>query len=223
MLHRLLKILFFAVIVRPIVLVVLGLNIRNRQGLPKAGPAVIVANHNSHLDTLVLMSLYPLSQIHKVRPVAAADYFLKQKVLAWFALNIIGIIPLDRSNFKRDLFKQCHQALDAGDILLIFPEGSRGNAEQLSKLKGGVHHLLKGERSDTPVYPVMLHGLGMALPKGTALLVPFNCDVIIGEPHEMPESSKVFIEQLAATFQHLSSQCLTRHIDIDGESRHQMD
>jgi len=212
---RLLKILFFALIVRPVVLIVLGLNIRHKQWLPETGPAVIVANHNSHLDTLVLMSLYPLRQIHKVRPVAAADYFLKHKALAWFALNIIGIIPLDRSNFKRDLFKQCHEALDRGDILLIFPEGSRGNAEQLSKLKGGVHHLLKDGRSNTPVCPVMLHGLGMALPKGTALLVPYNCDVIIGEPTTIPNSSREFIEQLSETFQQLSSQCLTRHQELD--------
>lgn len=215
MLIRVLKIAFFALIVRPIVLIVLGLNLRNRQWLPETGPAVIVANHNSHLDTLVLMSLYPLRQIHKVRPVAAADYFLSNKALAWFALNIIGIIPLDRSNFKRDLFTQCHQALDQGDILLIFPEGSRGNAEQLSKLKGGVYHLLKGERNGTPVCPVMLHGLGMALPKGTALLVPFNCDVIIGEPRLITASSMEFIEQLEGTFQQLSSQCLTRHLEVE--------
>ena len=220
---RLLKIAFFALIVRPVVLIVLGLNIRNRQWLPEQGPAVIVANHNSHLDTLVLMSLYPLRQIHKVRPVAAADYFLRYKTLAWFALNIIGIIPLDRSNFKRDLFKQCHQALDQGDILLIFPEGSRGSAEQLSKLKSGVHHLLKERHASIPVCPVMLHGLGMALPKGTALLVPFNCDVIVGEPHKIPESSKAFIKLLEETFLKLSSQCLTSHLEMKNSSDNQTD
>lgn len=215
MLTRILKVSFFALFVRPIVLIILGLNVRNKQWLPRKGPAVIVANHNSHLDTLVLMSLYPLSQIHKVRPVAAADYFLRHKALAWFALNIIGIIPLDRSHFKRDLFKQCHEALDQGDILLIFPEGSRGNAEQLSKLKSGVHHLLKDGHQETPVCPVMLHGLGMALPKGTALLVPFNCDVIIGEVTTIPEKSQEFIQQLEQTFQQLSTLCLTRHQVVD--------
>jgi len=219
MLTRILKIIFFALIVRPVVLIILGLNIRNKQWLPKKGPAVIVANHNSHLDTLVLMSLYPLAQIHKVRPVAAADYFLRNKALAWFALNIIGIIPLDRSRFKRDLFKQCHEALDQGDILLIFPEGSRGNAEQLSKLKSGVHHLLKDGHQDTTVCPVMLHGLGMALPKGTALLVPFNCDVIIGEPTTIPENSREFVEQLGSTFQRLSTQCLTHHQTLNESNK----
>ena len=73
--YRCLKILFFALCIRPLVLVGLGLNIVNRKHLPTRGPAVIAANHNSHLDTLVLMSLFPLAQIHRVRPVAAADYF----------------------------------------------------------------------------------------------------------------------------------------------------
>jgi len=78
MLPRILKIIFFGLIIKPIVLIVLGLNIRNRDKLPVDGPAVIAANHNSHLDTMVLMSLYPLSIIHKVRPVAAADYISRR-------------------------------------------------------------------------------------------------------------------------------------------------
>ena len=95
--YRILKILFFAIVVRPLVLIGLGLNIVNRRAQPKHGPAVIAANHNSHLDTIVLMSLFPLKQIHRVRPVAAADYFLSNRWIAWFSLNIMGIIPLDRS------------------------------------------------------------------------------------------------------------------------------
>jgi len=70
---RLLKILFFALCIRPLVLIALGLNVVNRRALPTTGPAVIAANHNSHLDAMVLMSLFPLSQIHRVRPAAAAD------------------------------------------------------------------------------------------------------------------------------------------------------
>ena len=110
---RILKILLFALIIKPIVFVILGLNIRNRNKLPLKGPAIIAANHNSHLDTMVLMSLYPLSKIHKVRPVAAADYFLSNKLLAWISLKCIGIIPLDRSGKanKDDLFAGCHSRI----------------------------------------------------------------------------------------------------------------
>ena len=78
----------------------------------------MAANHNSHLDGLVLMSLYPLSSLHRLRPVAAADYFLRNRLLAWFTLNVIGIIPLDRSRaVDRDtIFDGCKQVLDDGQI-----------------------------------------------------------------------------------------------------------
>ncbi len=209
--NKLLKILTFLFIIKPIVFVVLGLNIRGRANLPQQGPAIIAANHNSHLDALVLMSLYPLSKVHKVRPVAAADYFLKNKLLAWLSLNCIGIIPFNRrgSRNQDELFAACHAALDAGDILILFPEGSRGDPEKLSKIKKGLFYLIK-DRTDTQITPVAMYGLGRALPRGEALFVPFVCDVIIGEVLGHFSHVKAFNDNLAATFTALFTYCLTR-------------
>ena len=211
MISRVIKILFFSVIVKPVVFVVLGLNIRGRNNLPQTGPAIIVANHNSHLDTMVLMSLFPLSQLNKVRPVAAADYFLANGFLRWFSKNCIGIVPLERNSRakKDDLFSACHNALDQGDILLLFPEGTRGDPEAMSSIKKGVFHLVN-ERTDTQITPVVLHGLGKSLPRGEALLVPFNCDVIIGEPFSDVITAKEFVEDLSEVFIKLLKYCLTR-------------
>ncbi len=77
---KLFKYVFVLLLVKPLVFVALGLNIIQRQNLPEKGPVVIAANHNSHLDTLVLLALFPISIIHKIRPVAAADYFFKNEV-----------------------------------------------------------------------------------------------------------------------------------------------
>lgn len=210
--HYLPKVIFFLFFVKPLVLFLLGLNVRGRQHLPAKGAAVLAANHNSHLDTLVLMSLYPISMIHRLRPVAAADYFFSNKWMAWFSTHCIGIIPLQRSGFQRpeSLFADCHQALDNGDILIIFPEGSRGKPEQFGSLKKGLYYL-QNEREETlPITPVVLRGLGSALPKGEALFVPFNCDVIIGEA--LPEAShcKAFLSQLYDAYTILSADCLTK-------------
>ncbi|MEL0628879.1 lysophospholipid acyltransferase family protein [Psychromonas aquatilis] len=209
--HRFLKVLFFAIFIKPLVLLGLGLNVFFKKRLPTEGPAIVVANHNSHLDTMVLMSLYPLRQIHKVRPVAAADYFLSNKCLAWFSLNIIGIIPIKRQHIrdKEALFQACHAALDNDDILLIFPEGSRGKPEQLSELKRGIHHIIR-QRKALAVVPVMLHGLGRALPKGEAVFVPYNCDVVIGEKIEFNEDARCYIEAVSASFNELLALCMTR-------------
>ena len=209
---RLLKILFFALLIKPLVFIVLGLNLRGRENLPQQGPAIIAANHNSHLDTLVLMSLYPLTKLHKIRPVAAADYFLRNPVVAWICLHLIGIIPFNRSGQgnKNSLFADCHAALDNGDILILFPEGSRGDPEKLSRIKKGLFYLSK-ERVDTLITPVAMYGLGRALPRGEGLFVPFNCDVIIGQALPHLATTKEFNDYLAAMFAELFKYCLTRH------------
>lgn len=212
--HRCLKVLFFALLVRPLVLVGLGLNIVNRKLLPTHGPAVIAANHNSHLDTLVLMSLFPLTMVHRVRPAAAADYFLANRYRAWFSQRVIGIIPLDRSGgTDLDLlFATCRQALDQNDIIILFPEGSRGAPEQMGRVRKGICHLLKG-REQIGVTPVVMHGLGRALPRGEALFVPFNCDVVVGEPMYIAGKSSQFVKHLSDTYDELFTHCLTRHTD----------
>lgn len=209
--NRLIQLLFFGLVVKPLVLIVLGLNIRGKNFLPVKGPAVIVANHNSHLDTMVLMSLFPLFKMHKVRPVAAADYFLKSRFMAWFSLKIIGIIPLERCGQvdKSRVFDQCHAALDNQEILILFPEGSRGEPDKMSALKKGVYHLIK-DRDEVSTTPVVMHGLGYALPKGEGLLVPVNVDVIIGESMEKASHADAFIEQTARKFDELKQHCITK-------------
>lgn len=205
------KYLFFILLVRPVVLVLLGLNVRDRYNLPRQGPAVIVANHNSHLDTLVLMCLFPISMLPKVRPVAAADYFMKPGFMSWFSLRCCGVIPLDRSGTasREELFSGCVSALDEGDILIIFPEGSRGDPENLGRLRKGVFYLLDA-RDDTPLIPAVTHGLGRALPRGDALLVPFNCDVVIGQPITHFTDADEFVDKVTKEFEHLLSLCMTR-------------
>ena len=211
MLNRILKICFFALLIRPLVFIIIGLNIRGKNNLPSKGPAVIVANHNSHLDTMVLMSLYPLSKLHKIRPVAAADYFLSNRFLAWFSLTCVGIIPLERKSGadKSDLFNPCHQALDNGDIVILFPEGTRGNPEEISEIKKGVFHLIN-QRNDTQITPAIMHGLGKSLPRGEALFVPFNCDVIIGKTLPPLTTADKLVDDLSQIFEILLSYCVTR-------------
>ncbi|WP_047043722.1 lysophospholipid acyltransferase family protein [Vibrio mexicanus] len=215
---KLFKYVFVLLLVKPLVFVALGLNIIQRQNLPEKGPVVIAANHNSHLDTLVLLALFPISIIHKIRPVAAADYFLKTKLTAWLSLNVLGIIPIQRSPSKSErnaMFDECHQALKDGDILLIFPEGSRGSPEVMSGLKKGIYHLVR-KHPNCPVVPVVMRGLGRSLPKGTAMFVPFNCDVVIGEKLDDFKDSDDLIEKMQCEYDMLAEKCIVTSFDEEG-------
>ena len=205
--NSILRFWFFLLVVRPLVLLVLGINIRHRERLPSAGPAIIVANHNSHLDTLALMTLFPQRLLGKLRPVAAADYFLSRRGLAWFATKIIGIIPISRKmrHSTGDPLKGCHDALDRGDILIIFPEGSRGEPENMTAFKTGVAHLAE-RHPRTPVVPVFLHGLGKALPKGEVLLVPFFCDIFVGAALTWPGARREFMAALDGAMRALAKE-----------------
>jgi 1-acyl-sn-glycerol-3-phosphate acyltransferase len=261
---KLLRQLFFLVVVRPVVLVVLGLNVRHRERLPKAGPAMLVANHNSHLDTLVLMTLFPPRLLDRLHPVAAMDYFLKNRFLAWFALNVIGIIPVVRKRETKearsgeaatgtkqearsgkaatgtkeevprseqsratgtkeeearserwratgtkeefDPLEGCHPVLDAGGIVIFFPEGSRGEPERRGAFRSGIYFLAR-RHPTAVVVPVFLHGLGKALPRGEILLVPFFVDVFVGEPlTTAPDDKEAFMAELDRRMQGLAAE-----------------
>lgn len=178
-----LRFLFFLCIVKPFLLLAVGISVRGRRRLPQQGPALIVANHNSHLDALVLAAILPLRLLPHIRPAASAEYFLRGRWRSWFARKVIGIIPVATKGgaAHAEVLHEVRDALLAGDLVIFFPEGTRGEPEALGKLKSGILWLAE-TLPEVPIYPIRLRGLGKVLPKGAWLPVPFFCDAWVGEP-----------------------------------------
>lgn len=186
LLGNLLKYLTFFLIIKPFIYFILGVNINGVQNLHKIknGPAIIVANHNSHVDTLILMCLFSCSQILKIHPLAAIDYFCNTKIGTFIFKILIGIIPIQRKvtkGSKEKMFNTINTTLSNGEIIIIYPEGSRGNDNQIQTFKSGVAHIAKMNPT-VPILPVYINGPDRILPKGTLLWIPFIADVYVAEP-----------------------------------------
>jgi 1-acyl-sn-glycerol-3-phosphate acyltransferase len=202
-----LRFLLLVLAARPLALFLTGADVSGRERLPLKGPAIVAANHSSHVDTLLLLAIFPSRAVARVRPVAAADYFLRDPVIGWFSRHVIGIVPVARlkAGAGEDVLAPARAALAAGDIVVVFPEGTRGDGDQLGRLKGGVARLAEAF-PEAPVTPVWIQGAGRVLPKGEAIPAPLNCAVLVGEPLDWEGDRPAFMARLRAALLALKDQ-----------------
>ena len=200
------RLAFLHLAARPLAALFTGADVTGREHLPKGGPAIIAANHNSHVDTLLLLTIFPARLMHRLRPVAAADYFLRGPLIGWFSRALVGIVPISRtSEGREDVLAPAREALAAGDIVIIFPEGTRGGGnDELGPMKAGVARL-SAAFPDAPVIPIWIEGAGRVLPKGAFLPAPMTCTVLAGEPVRWCGDRDRFLESLRGSLEALKT------------------
>jgi len=144
---------------------------------------IYFANHTSHLDTLALWSALPGRLRKHTRPVAARDYWGKPGIRSWFGRSVFNALLIDRerSDPDADPLAPLHQALDAGDSLILFPEGTRGKDKLPARFRSGLFHLAQ-KHPDVELIPVYLQNLYRSMPKGAHIPVPLTCAVRFGAP-----------------------------------------
>lgn len=176
---------FHLLVVRPVVFIIAGTNIRRRNLVPE-GPCIVVANHNSHLDAGILMSLFPLRRLKHIHPVAAADYFGKNAFRRMLAMLLMNGIPIERKAAPgEDPLEPIVKALDEGESLIFFPEGSRGEAGVLARFRPGIGKLVKAVPG-LLVVPVFMSGPERIWPRGQMVPVPLNSSATVGKPRTFP-------------------------------------
>ena len=173
--------------IRHFLKLIIGVKFDNADFLLQEKQFIIVANHNSHIDAMALMASLPASIIHKVKPVAAADYFGKTKFRAAISNYFINTLLISRKGGSA--IQAMKSALEEGNSLIIFPEGSRGEPDSEQKMKPGVA-LLLSLCPDVKYVPVYMSGMGKIMPKGDGFIVPHNATVVYGKP-TFPHSKEV--------------------------------
>ena len=181
---KLILIITYTIFWRNFLIIIIGLKYYNKQILRKKKQFILIANHNSHMDTMAIMSAMPSRYIHRVHPVAAEDFFggsRFKELLMKYMVNAT-LIPRKRANSDEDVdpIEVISNLLKKGRSIIIYPEGSRGVSGVMTDFKKGIGYLVK-QNPTVDVIPIYLDGLHKTLPKGKNLILPYNCRIIFGD------------------------------------------
>jgi 1-acyl-sn-glycerol-3-phosphate acyltransferase len=166
---------------------------------PAPRPRVYFANHNSHLDSVLVWSVLPRALRRITRPVAAADYWRKDAMRRFMGEHVFHAIMIDRTAMTLEVnpVTQMVGAVDEGSSLILFPEGTRNlTQERLLPFKSGLYHLAR-ERPGLELVPVWIENLNRVMPKGEIVPIPLLCTVTFGEPLQLAaqEDKRDFLDR----------------------------
>jgi 1-acyl-sn-glycerol-3-phosphate acyltransferase len=164
----------------PILRFISPLTVIGRRNLAQLqGPAVFVANHQSHFDAPVCLAAVGGRIRSRLVIAAAADYFYSTRLSGAAASLALGTVPFVRQGgSSRESLELLKDLVGKGWSVLIFPAGTRGRGA--SGFKRGFAYIAVD--CQVPVVPLYLHGLDHVLPKGSFLPLPGGVVVGIGAP-----------------------------------------
>jgi 1-acyl-sn-glycerol-3-phosphate acyltransferase len=184
--------------------------IRLTEALSTGRPRVFFANHSSNADTILIWAALPPELRRSVRPVAAADYWLKSPLRQFIGLDVFRVLPIERhaENRSTDPVAEMAAEVGAGRSLIVFPEGKRNQTDAtLLPFKTGIYHLGQA-RPEIEFIPVWIDNLNGVLPKGEIVPVPLICDLTFGPALkiDLDETKEAFLARARAALLALGPQ-----------------
>ena len=171
---------------------------------PKAEQRIYFANHQSHFDWVLIWAALPLDLRTRTRPIAARDYWTSSRFKAWITREIFNAVYVTRTPAAEraadeDPLEPLVDALDAGDSLVIFPEGTRSSKGDPQPFKAGLYHLAQ-KFPAVQLIPVWIDNVHRVMPKGEVVPVPILCSVTFGAPMQLEpdEDKRAFLERARA-------------------------
>jgi 1-acyl-sn-glycerol-3-phosphate acyltransferase len=164
---------------------------------PKAEQRIYFANHQSHLDWVLIWAALPRELRTVTRPIAAKDYWTSSPFKQWLTSAVFNAVYVNRQRTDdQDPLEPLAEALKNGDSLVIFPEGTRSNKGEPQAFKSGLFHLAEAF-PQVQLIPAWIDNVQRVMPKGEVVPVPILCSVTFGAPLALQagEDKPAFLER----------------------------
>lgn len=167
---------------------------------PMAEQRIYFANHQSHLDWVLIWAALPQELRVNTRPIAARDYWTSSPFKHWITREVFNAIYVARTRTDdQDPLEPLIEALANGDSIVIFPEGTRSHKGEPQPFKSGLFHLAE-KFPQVVLVPTWIDNVQRVMPKGEVVPVPVLCTVNFGEPLQLQpgEAKRDFLERARA-------------------------
>ena len=164
---------------------------------PKAEQRIYFANHQSHADLVLMWAALPRELRSITRPIAARDYWTKTPFRQWITTAVFNAIYVVRErSADQDPLEPLFEALAQGDSIILFPEGTRGHAEEPAPFKAGLYNLTQ-RFPNVVLVPTWINNVQRVMPKGEVVPVPVLCSVTFGAPVQLEagEERRAFLDR----------------------------
>ena len=149
---------------------------------PMAEQRIYFANHQSHADLVMIWAALPAELRGITRPIAAKDYWTKSPFRKWLTTAVFNAVYVDRARTgEQDPLEPLIEALEHGDSIVIFPEGTRGSTGEPQAFKAGLYNLAL-KFPGVVLVPAWINNVQRVMPKGEVVPVPILCSVTFGTP-----------------------------------------
>jgi 1-acyl-sn-glycerol-3-phosphate acyltransferase len=167
--------------------------VRGRSRVPRAGAFVVAPTHRSLMD--IFFTGYITRR--RIRFMAKQELY-ENRFLAWL-FTALGGFPVERGSADRSALRAAQGALEAGEPVAIFPEGTRRHGREVVDLFDGGAYL--AARLGVPIVPVGIGGSEQILASGKTLPRPHRVGIVVGDPIHPPqhESGRVRRQEVATT------------------------
>lgn len=152
-----------------------------KSAIPQAGPVLLTPVHRSFADFIFTAILTDRKIFFMAKDSLWNSKILGRLLISW------GAFPVHRESPDREALSHAEEVLKAGQILVLFPEGTRQDGFEIGDLLEGAAFL--SARTGAPIVPIGIAGSDRSMPKGKKIPKPIGIDIVVGEPLSAPQRS----------------------------------